>query len=370
MRAVLTVASFSAEYGGPALSVARLGTALASLGLEVGLWAPDGSARSSAVVDFAVGEGANVARLGGSFPEAVRDFGAIDILHDNGIWLPYNHLVARYARKNGISRVVSTHGMLEPWALQFRSLKKRVALFSYQRRDLQTAQIIHATAPEEAANISRLDIGVPVEVVPNGVDLPKLTAQPGSTRQKPLTMLFMSRVHPKKGLPLLIEALSRIEAGNWRLIIAGPDELGHTGELDLLIRRLKLQNMVSIVGPVWGHEKDRLFSEADLFVLPTYSENFAIVIAEALAYEVPVLTTTGAPWRMLQDEGCGWWVEPTVDELTNALTAALATTSELRRKMGKAGRALVSARFSWTKIAAEMIELYVRAQFSRSTLRR
>jgi glycosyltransferase involved in cell wall biosynthesis len=123
---------------------------------------------------------------------------------------------------------------------------------------------------------------------------------------------------------------------------------------------------VEVIGPVWGKKKERLLAQADLFVLPTLSENFGIVVAEALAHAVPVLTTTGAPWRLLVEEGCGWWVAPTIDGVKAGLAEALAMPTENLRAMGKRGRTIVAARFSWDEIAQQMVALYTSAEKSRA----
>ncbi len=364
MRILLTVASVAREYGGPALSVCRLGAALGKAGHEVGVWAANGSAADSRVVDDIVRDGAMFVRLAGNIETALAVWGRPDVVHDNGIWLPSNHSVAAITRRRGIARVVSLRGMLEPWANNYRPIKKRLAYFLYQGRDLAAAQALHATAEEEAANVACFGLKVPIEVIPNGVDLPDLSTLPEPSGENERTMVFLSRVHPKKGLPLLIEALAQLRPIGWRLVVAGPDELGHAGEIAALAARAGVANSVEIIGPIWGKAKTALLARADLFVLPTYSENFGIVVAEALAHAVPVLTTTGAPWRLLIDQGCGWWVTPTVDGLKAGLIEAFATPTEVRRTMGQRGRAAVAARFGWDEIAQRMVALYAYAQKS------
>lgn len=371
MRILLTVGSVAPECGGPSLSVCRLASALANAGHEVGVWAADGSAADSKILNDVEHDGTLFRRLVGDIESVFADFGQPNIVHDNGVWHPSNHSVASIARRRGgIARVVSPHGMLEPWAYNYKPIKKRLAYYLYQRRDLATAQALHATAGEEAASIARFNLEVPIEVVPNGVDLPDLSVSEALSGESGRTIVFLSRIHPKKGLPLLIEAFARLRPTGWRVIIAGPDELGHSAEIKVLAARAGLANSVEIVGPVWGKEKTVLLAQADLFVLPTYSENFGIAVAEALAHAVPVLTTTGAPWRLLVEEGCGWWVRPTVDGISAGLAEALATPAEARRAMGKRGRAAVSARFSWDKIAQQMLALYASAEKSRANTAR
>lgn len=282
------------------------------------------------------------------------------LLHDNGLWMPSNHYVAIAARRFRIPLVIHTHGMLEPWALQHRGWKKRLALWLYQRRNLETAALLFATAEQEAESIRRLGLRQPIAVIPNGVRLPVLQpnralderVQPG-----PRTALFLSRIHPKKGLLNLVEAWGRVRPANWRLCLAGPDEGGHLAVVMRRIRELGLETAVEYVGEVEGDMKTALFANAELFVLPTFSENFGVVVAEALAYGVPVITTHGTPWQGLATRGCGWWIEPTVEALVETLREVLALDAVTLQQMGMKGHAY-AREFDWTSIAQQTVEVY------------
>ena len=230
------------------------------------------------------------------------------LLHDNGLWMPGNHHVAMAARKFRIPLVIHPRGMLEPWALHYKGWKKRLALWLYQRRDLETAALLFATAEQEAEGIRRLGLRQPIAVIPNGVKL--AVSQPNGAFDErlhpgPRTALFLSRIHPIKGLLNLVEAWGRIRPANWRLCLAGPDEGGHLAVVMRRIRESGLETVVEYVGEVEGDTKAALFAKAELFVLPTFSENFGVVVAEALAYGVPVITTHGTPWQGLVTRGCG-----------------------------------------------------------------
>lgn len=346
MKLFLAGASFDPATGGPAYSVPALGTALARSGIDVGLWAADGTI---------VPEEPSMRLLTGALTEALDAFGAPDLIHDNGIWLPHNHAIARLSRKRRIPRVVSLRGMLEPWAMNHRRLKKQIAWTLYQHRDLATAQLLHATADIEEANARALGLKGPYAVIANGVELPGAVERAPSSGTR--TALFVSRVHPKKGLPMLLRAWSALRPHGWRLVIAGPDEGSHTAELTALADELGLSE-VTFPGPVYGEEKQALFAGADLFVLPTYSENFGIAVAEALAYEVPVLTTRGAPWELLVSHDCGWWVEPKEAAIQEGLSAAIARSDTERREMGRRGAAMVADRFDWGGIAVQFQRHY------------
>lgn len=360
MKVFLAGTSLLPTYGGPAFSVSRLAQALTELGIEVGLWAAD---QSAAATPF-LRPGSSVRRLTGSECEALDDLGGADILHDNGLWLPHNHRIANLAARYDLPRVVSTRGMLEPWAMNHKWPKKSVAWWLYQRRDLERAHCHHTTSETEARNVQRLKLGVSVWIIPNGVDLPKIDSraervQGGKLRQSDgKKALFLGRIYPVKGLPMLIKAWARVRPQGWYLQIAGPDEAGHLAAVKTEVLAAGLGDTVSFMGPISGHIKQEALLDADLFVLPTYSESFGMSIAEALAHGVPVLTTTGAPWPMLQQHGCGWRVDATVDGIAEGLRQATSSDTETLQAMGRSGRAFVKAEYRWERIAKQFIAAY------------
>jgi glycosyltransferase involved in cell wall biosynthesis len=360
VKVFLAATSLQPDYGGPAFSVSRLATALADVGVEVGLWASDGSA----VVSPLLPRGTSVRRIAGSESEALEWLWRVDLLHDNGIWLPHNHQLAVLAEKRGIPRVVSIRGMLEPWAFRHKQAKKKIAWWLYQRHDLKQAQLHIATGEVEAKNLERLGLKVPVAIVPNGIDLPEERPRshgPESQRagrSGSRAALFLGRIYPIKGLPMLVEAWARVRPEGWVLRIAGPDEAGHQKQVERAVSDAGLGNFVSFIGPVEPQMKSSVLFDADLFVFPTHSESFGMAVAEALAHGVPVLTTTGAPWSMVQEAGCGWWVPPTVDGLADGLRRATSLDREELISMGEKGRSLVSKEFGWKRIADLMLSTY------------
>jgi glycosyltransferase involved in cell wall biosynthesis len=342
MEITLATPSLLPNVGGPAYSVAAIGKNLSLVG-EPPVFLTrvrDRSATSSP-------------------PAVLSRLAASDIVHNFGVWTPFNHLISVVSRRLGRPLVACPMGMLEPWCLAHKPLRKRIALTAYQRRDLDRSAVIHSTAVSESQNLRALGLQAPIVVIPHGVDLPEqVPARPQREVGSERTVLFLSRVHEKKGLLELVEAWARIRPDKWRVVIAGPDDGGHRAKVEASIRAHKLDSSFSFVGPVAGEAKRRLFSDADLFVLPTYSENFGIVVPEALAYGLPVLTTTGAPWGELLETNSGWWIEPGVQPLVTALEQALRTPSEELQQMGARGRAMVTARYSWRTIIELHLELY------------
>ena len=362
LRVVHTTASLHARHGGPPRTISALAEGLGRAGAHVDVVAlaegrpgeavrPDPTLAATALVE----PGGRAGRR--RFARAVCEVRP-DVVHDHGLWLPTNHAAARAAAQQGAPFVVSTRGMLEPWARRHSRLKKTAAWWAFQRRDLATSAALHATAPSEAESLRSVGLRAPIAVVPNGVDAPPLAAGAASRPAgAPRRALFLSRVHPKKGLPLLLGAWAQVRPPGWELVVAGPDEGGHRAELEAQAARLGLGE-VAFPGPVDDDGKWDLYRSADLFVLPTYSENFGVVVAEALAAGVPVLTTTGAPWAELLAHDCGWWVEPSPRPLAEALRAATAATDGQRAAMGARGRALVTRAYGWDGIAAQMAEVY------------
>lgn len=349
MRILHTVASLQPDTGGPARSVPGLANALADQGAEVHVWSPNVPGDSSDLTKFTLHRG--------TLEEALGKIQGLDLIHDHGLWLPVNHRVAIASRQRNIPRVVSPRGMLEPWALNHKKWKKRAAWWLYQKKDLRSAGALHATAHSEAGQFQRLGLKNPIHTIPNGVDLPP----PSDLRPLPSnrkTVLFLSRIHPKKGLPMLVEAWAKLKPVGWQMLVAGPDENGHRLEIERQVEKTGLSDQWRFTGALEGEAKRQAFSQADLFILPTYSENFGIAVAEALASGIPVITTTGTPWQGLENHGCGWWVKPEMGTLAKTLGEAMALSDSARHEMGARGISWMKQDFTWEGIATKMLAAY------------
>lgn len=334
------------DRGGPSISVTRLVESLQLEGVRCVLVCPDHSSDPLVHVQLGV---PNYSSLREWFKREGGDTGAL--VHFHGIWDWHLHRNAWWCRRKGIRYIVSPHGMLEPWALQAKWLKKRVAWWLYQRRDLQGATLLMATATSEGEQFQRLGLRSPMVVYPNGVDIPErsvCTREDCGVRQA----LFLSRVHPKKGLLMLAEAWAKLQPQGWRMLVVGPDVGGHRREVEAVVRELGIEGDWEFRDSLYGEDKERMFLESDLFVLPTHSENFGIAVAEALAFGLPVLTTRGAPWEGVLERDCGWWVDATTQGVFSGLREGTQASDERRREMGLRGRAWMQEAFGWRGIAA------------------
>jgi glycosyltransferase involved in cell wall biosynthesis len=284
-----------------------------------------------------------------------------DILHSHSLWQMPVHNMALLARKNNIPYIITPRGTIEPWAINAKKWKKKLAMALYQRKDLADAACIHATAKMEEDNIRKLGFTNSIAVIPNGIDIMELPLLASKPIKEKKTILFLSRIHQKKGIELLIEAWQQLDQSqreNWQIEIAGNGEKGYVAALQKLINDKGLSKEIHIIGPLYGETKLAAYHRADLFVLPTYSENFGIVVAEALACGVPVITTKGTPWEELNTHNAGWWIEIGAQSLAESLEKAIRLTNKERQQMGLNGRKLIEKSYSIQSVASQTIELY------------
>jgi glycosyltransferase involved in cell wall biosynthesis len=281
-----------------------------------------------------------------------------DLVHLHGLWKYSAAALQQWSSRTGKPFLISPRGMLEPWALRQSPIQKRVAGWLFQNRSLRRAACIHATSPQECESIREAGFTNPIAIIPNGVEVPvqlldRTTSTPRSRRA-----LFLSRIHPKKGLLNLIDAWHEVRPIDWQLTIVGPDEDNHLREVAEVVEERGLQDSIRFREQVFHDAKAKLYADSDLFILPSFSENFGIVVGEALAHGLPVITTRGTPWRELERHRCGWWVDIGVAPLAAALKQATSLPNEELREMGERGRCMVQENYSWNRIASEMVQVY------------
>jgi glycosyltransferase involved in cell wall biosynthesis len=286
------------------------------------------------------------------------------VIHLHGLWKLTSQSVTRIARAHDMPHVVSPHGMLDPWALRQSSLKKRVARLLYEERNLAGASCLHALNEAELRQIRAYGLKGPVAVIPNGVDLPR--QEPPRDAVVPdippdrKVLLFLSRLHPKKGLEPLIEAWRECAVRNpdWLLVVAGPDDGGYQARLESAVRRYELSGHVRFIGPRYGEDKDACLGRADAFVLPSFSEGFPLAVLEAMAFGLPVLMTPQCNFPEALQARAALAADPEVAALKKGLLELLSMDPEARQAMGQRGKALVTAHYSWDAAGAAMVAVY------------
>ncbi|MEN3940958.1 glycosyltransferase [Prosthecobacter sp. SYSU 5D2] len=295
-----------------------------------------------------------------------------DVVHLHMLWMYPSLVVNRSARTSGRPYMITLHGMLDAWALRNSSWKKQMALFLYERRNLQDAACIQVLSEAEARSAREFGLGNPLAVIPNGMDLPdevQLRKAPGGRRR----LLFLGRLHPKKGLMNLLRAWKAVmssEVGKgWNLTIAGWSEVGHEEELMKLADELDIpfetvnrgnEGGARLVfsGPQFGAEKEACLRDCDAFVLPSLSEGLPMSVLEAWAYGKPVLMTRmcNLPEGFAAEAAIP--VEPEAASLTEGLIKLMQMTEAERLAMGLRGRKLVESRFTWCRVGAQMAGVY------------
>lgn len=302
-----------------------------------------------------------------------------DLVHLHALWMYPSIVANRWRRRTGRPVLITANGMLDPWALRNSAWKKRLALRLFERRNLVGASCIQVNSRSELESIRALGLTQPVAVIPNGVDLPDLPAATCAPPNEPKRLLFLGRLHPKKGLANALRAWAAVQntdAGKqalagWQLVIAGWDQGGHEAELKRLCTELGLawcdpssprhsaldSRPISFLGPVFGEAKETLLRACSAFILPSFSEGLPMAVLEAWSYGKPVLITpacnlpegfnAGAAIRLTPDEE---GVLRGLRELANLTPPALAA-------MGAAGRALVERQFTWPQVAQQLHEV-------------
>ena len=366
LLAVQVTPAVARESSGPSYSVLRLNQALRDQSVDSRVASLDWPGTPTGLPHvrcFKIGIGGE--RLGRSPAMArwLREVAANTpsiILHGHAMWQATGWYPSWAAKDTGAHVVISPRGTFAPHAMASGSKIKRLMWPLIQRPACQEAHCFHATAHAEAADIRALGFRQPIAVVPNGIDVFPLD---GSTRPA-RSVLFLGRLHPVKGLPVLLKAWAVIEREfpQWTLDVAGSDvdyygRSGHFAEVTGLATQLGLRR-IRFVGEVHGSQKSRVLHESAVFVLPTRGENFGVAVAEALAHGVPAIVTKGAPWAGLQEHRAGWWIDFGVDPLVHALRQALASAPEQLAAMGARGREWMIRDFSWDVVGAKMAETY------------
>ncbi|KXX72552.1 glycosyltransferase [Flammeovirga sp. SJP92] len=357
MKILNVIASLDKSAGGPSRSVPTTCNGISHLGTHITLL----SNKSDNPVKISKNKNFEVIFLGYTqliiFCLFKLKNNKFDLIHLQHIWHPYTAIVTFFSKLYNIPYLITPRGMLEPWIMNKNPIKKKIALFLYQKNDLKRANCIHATCELEKNNIQKVISHDSIKIVPNGLDLSKVPSEKQSYNNK--KVVFLSRIHQKKGIELLIEAWKKIDT-DWKLEIAGDGEANYIKSITEKINNSN--SNIEYVGAVYGTEKWDFIKSSDIFILPTYSENFGIVVAEALSVGVPVITTKGTPWNDLNVNKCGWWIDLSIDNLADTLQQAINTSPDELREMGKNGIKLITSNYDIKQISKRINTLYFQIQ--------
>jgi len=292
-----------------------------------------------------------------------------DVVHVHEAWTTANNQIARRLRRAGKPYVVTPHGMLDEWCLAHHAFRKRVYLHVLGSRLLRGAERVLLCAQGELDQSERWFGGTPGCVVPAATDLTPFAVLPGpGAAQEQVdgaagddpVVLFLSRVHPKKGVEVLIDAASMLASGGqrFRLIVAGPGEEKYAAQLRERCKQGGIEDRCEFVGMISGSLKVSLYERASVFALPTQQENFGLVLTEAMAARTPVITTKGVDiWPVIEASGGGFIVDRTPEAFARAIKHVL-DDLEAGERMGQAGRDWVFAHLGCEVLAARFIEIY------------
>ncbi|MCB1119952.1 MAG: glycosyltransferase [Verrucomicrobiae bacterium] len=285
----------------------------------------------------------------------------MDIFHGHGFYVYPNWALGSAARKNAKPLVYHPHGFLEPWILARSRMAKKVAHFLFETKNFAYAQLWRALTEKEADQIRTCGITAPIVVAANGVHLEEYDREVSAELQlkkRKKQILFMARIHPKKGLKILLEIWPQIKEQfpDWEIIVAGPDEGGHRAELESIIAAHGTSDSVKFIGTISGDTKLAWLKSCDLFILPSYSEGFSVAVLEAMTCGKPVLITSGCNFPEVARENAGWICEADHESVASSLRIALDTPEEDLAAMGGNGRQLVEKKYAWTKIASTIID--------------
>ena len=286
-----------------------------------------------------------------------------DLLHVHGLWLDRQWAALQWQIRADRPVILSPRGMLDPWALRNSAWKKRLVGQLFANSSLQRATCIHALCRSEEQSIRAYGLKGPVAIIPNGVELPESRCgeEDDRGRSSGRQLLFMGRIHPKKGVAELLKAWGS-RGGAWRndwvLVLAGWDDGGHEPALRKLADDLGISDSVTFAGPKFGQEKEALLRSADAFILPSFSEGLPMSVLEAWSYGLPVLMTDFCNLPEGFAANAALRIDPDEASIARGLSALAGMSRDDIGSMGRNGRLLVEDKFTWDRIAQDMKAVY------------
>ena len=363
MKVIQIVPDIYEESAGPSYSVPASARGLLHNGVDVKLFSvgkmPEWNHFEYPVLVFPRAEFPlrALARSPQMFRALKEEAQTADILHTNSIWQMPNVYPDWARRGTKCKFVIGPRGTVSKWAMQRGIWKKLIFGTLFQYPAMRRADMFVASCQEEADDIRRLGFVQPIAIVGNGIDVPASVPYGKASRRR---MYFLSRIHPKKNVELLIRCWSKLEKEfpDWDLSIVGRDVGNdYADEMKRLSKALRCQR-ITFEGEIRGREKERFMAESECMVLPTHSENFGMVVAESLAWGTPVICSQGAPWAGLTANGCGWWVPAAEATFMEAMQEAMTKDRKALAEMGQNGRDWMLCEFTWDRIGAQLKAAY------------
>ena len=295
--------------------------------------------------------------------------GSADILHQHGIWSAWSYSVGRWNERWKRPSLLAIHGGLSEATLKRNPWKKKIFELLCGNKRLRTTSCLHALCEPEVINIRNYGVMAPIAVVPNGVRLEDYDNLPDAAqfaRRFPKCkdrqiVLYLSRIHPLKGVSQLLDAWKRLEnhrRNDWLLVVAGPNDFGFEDEMKQKVEALNLNDNVLFTGPLYAQAKLEALAAASLFVLPSLSEGFPNSLLEALACRLPLVQTHQCNFNEVEAEGAGWIGRPDADSMAECLDVALSLSDTERREAGQRGYELVRRKYTWDRVARELELVY------------
>ncbi|HEX4413387.1 MAG TPA: glycosyltransferase [Lacipirellulaceae bacterium] len=293
------------------------------------------------------------------------DDNSADVGHLHVLWMHTSIIMRSWSRHHRKPYLTTLHGMLDPWALRNSRWKKELSAVLYERSCLNEAACVQTFSRSELRSAREFGLNNPICVIPNGIDIPQLCGVPAPWEVNgKKTLLYLGRLHPKKGLVNLLGAWRKLRTAshtgleNWQLAIAGWSQGGHEAELKELTAAYGIQSEVKFLGPLYGDVKAGAYCGAEAVVLPSFSEGLPMAVLEAWAYRKPVLLTPQCNLPEGAAIGAAIEVAPEVDTLAEGLASLIEASDAERAQMGERGWELVNQKFTWPKVAAEMLSVY------------
>lgn len=301
-----------------------------------------------------------------AFPQLRLILKEASFVHIHGVWEPILKTAARIAQAHAVPYCVQPHGMLDVWSMAQKRLKKRLALLLGYRKMLNAASFILGLNVDEVTLLEPLRLKPRSVVIPNGIFLEEFSKLPEKgffAQYKPQLrgkriVLFLSRLHTKKGLDILARAFSLLVQSHpdVDLVVAGPDGGARAGLLSL-IQQLKITERVHLVGPLYGDDKLRALVDASCFCLPSRQEGFSVAITEAMACGLPVVISDACHFPEVESARAGLVVSLDPAQVSYGL-AAILDNPTMALNMGRNGQYLVRDRYTWPRIAERAIQGY------------